>query len=432
MFPLFVSFLLALLSYYFRIMDISNSLHYLGDQIRDWTIVQGSFFDLPLHGTPRLGGDFSWGPIFYWTLWIIKNTIGVFFNNLPHSGPIGVGLIRIAIDVLLFFEILQLKTIKKSLRYIAIFLIAFSPYEASMSGTIWNPVLAVVFTHLSLGIFLYSLRKKPSYLTSIGLSLSICFAIHSHTLAFFVNTTIFIFWINLIYKEKFFLLHLGLFSFVCFLTSFPYLLFHYTQELNLNSQNTISLLIENISTYRIYTDFFSNQIIIISGLKKLLYIPFLNNYVCLGILYILFFSCHFFVEKKSQHLYLIFTVPFMLISILFPFSPHVMGDYFLLTFLSPLSIFICVVLSSLLKPNITIAFCVLVLLTLPNRFYTRNQLERFPAYKKTINLSYFLIYNQVKVKSFGNSNYRHYQAMNSIYRLLGGKFQQEGKVISLN
>src|SRR5262245_22513486 len=81
-----------------RIRGVSTHFWLLGDQIRDWAIALRPFTDLPLVGPPTHVGGYTIGPAFYWILWLIRVTIGPFFNNLPHAGGIGQAALQSAAD----------------------------------------------------------------------------------------------------------------------------------------------------------------------------------------------------------------------------------------------------------------------------------------------------------------------------------------------
>ena len=79
-------FILAGYGLTFRTLGIENHFWFMGDQQRDWLVVQGGFTELPTVGPPTVAGGVSWGPIFYWVLWLIKQLLTPIFGNAPHVG----------------------------------------------------------------------------------------------------------------------------------------------------------------------------------------------------------------------------------------------------------------------------------------------------------------------------------------------------------
>ncbi|MCE9598619.1 MAG: hypothetical protein K8S54_11675 [Spirochaetia bacterium] len=143
----------------FRIHGIEDHFLLLGDQIRDWRIVSGGFTDLPLLGTPRHSGGFSHGPIFYWILWLSRQLIGPFTNQLPHAGGIGIAIFYSFSAAALYRALLNRMSFAFSTT--AILFIVSSPWEASFSGNAaWNPGVAVGFVNLSMAAALAAVEWK--------------------------------------------------------------------------------------------------------------------------------------------------------------------------------------------------------------------------------------------------------------------------------
>ena len=178
-----LSLLLCLYSFYFRTYQITEHFHLLGDQVRDWNWALKPFRELPRVGTPTSKGGYCLGPIFYWTLWLIRVTIGRFYDNLPHAGGIGLAAIHAIADGLLLLAIL-----KRGIPVIAsvaiMLLFVSSPFEASLSGTIWNPGLAVSFVELATASFLM-IPNSRSVLKTLVTSTAAWLAVQSHTQAIF-------------------------------------------------------------------------------------------------------------------------------------------------------------------------------------------------------------------------------------------------------
>ncbi len=178
-----LSFLLCLYSFYFRTFQVTEHFHLLGDQVRDWNWAMKSFSELPRVGTPTSQGGYCLGPIFYWTLWFIRITIGPFYENLPHAGGIGLAAIHSIADGILLLAIL-----KRGIPIIAsvaiMLLFVSSPFEASLSGTIWNPGLAVSFVEVATALFLL-IPDSRWQLKTLATSTAAWLAVQCHTQAIF-------------------------------------------------------------------------------------------------------------------------------------------------------------------------------------------------------------------------------------------------------
>lgn len=175
--------LLCLYSFYFRTFQITEHFHLLGDQVRDWNWAMKPFRELPRVGTPTSQGGYCLGPIFYWTLWLIRVTIGPFYENLPHAGGIGLAAIHAIADALLLFAIL-----KRGIPVIAsvaiMLLLVSSPFETSLSGTIWNPGLSVSFVEMATASFLL-IPNSHGALKTLLTSTAAWLAVQAHTQAIF-------------------------------------------------------------------------------------------------------------------------------------------------------------------------------------------------------------------------------------------------------
>ncbi len=78
---------------FYRTLGLADSFWIYADQIRDWQIALRRFQDLPLVGPPSLAGGNTAGPVYYWVLWIIAQTIGPVVSFLPHAGGVGVAVV---------------------------------------------------------------------------------------------------------------------------------------------------------------------------------------------------------------------------------------------------------------------------------------------------------------------------------------------------
>ena len=155
-----VPFLLCLGLTVVRTHGISQSFWLHGDQIRDWAIALGPWHDLPLSGTPSTVGGRATGPVFYWTLWLIRIVVGPATGNLPHAGGIGLSIIQSLADGVLLMAIWS--RLGSLVLALAIVLAgATSPFDLALSATIWNPPLAVALVKLAMAAVLAA-GPRPS------------------------------------------------------------------------------------------------------------------------------------------------------------------------------------------------------------------------------------------------------------------------------
>jgi hypothetical protein len=185
--------LLCLYSFYFRTFQITEHFHLLGDQVRDWNWAMKPFSELPRVGTPTSQGGFCFGPVFYWTLWFIRITIGPFYENLPHSGGLGLAAIHSIADGILLLAIL-----KRGIPIVAsvaiMLLLVSSPFETALSGTIWNPGLSVSFVELATASFLM-IPNAHWVLKTLVTSTAAWLAVQSHTQAIFFALSLLVYFI---------------------------------------------------------------------------------------------------------------------------------------------------------------------------------------------------------------------------------------------
>jgi hypothetical protein len=167
-----------------RTAGISENFWLLGEQIRDWAIAIGPWHDLPLAGTPSTVGGRSLGPVYYWLLWVIRVTVGPFYDYLPHAGAIGLSLVQSAADVVLFVVLRrQLQSLVLALA--VVLLVSTGPYDLALSAIIWNPPLSVALVKFGLAAFLVS-ANHPSRLRMSVTVIVLWLAVQAHSSALFV------------------------------------------------------------------------------------------------------------------------------------------------------------------------------------------------------------------------------------------------------
>ena len=179
-----VPFVLCLGLAVIRTHGISQSFWLHGDQIRDWTIALGPWHDLPLSGTPSTVGGRAAGPIFYWTLWLIRSVIGPATDDLPHAGGIGLSIIQSLADGVLLLAIWS--RFGSLVLALAIVLAgATSPFDMALSATIWNPPLAVSLVKLAMAAVLAA-GTQPSCWRALGATVLAWLAVQAHSASIFV------------------------------------------------------------------------------------------------------------------------------------------------------------------------------------------------------------------------------------------------------
>jgi hypothetical protein len=114
---------------------------------------------------------------------LIRITIGPFYENLPHAGGIGLAAIHSIADAILLLAILKRGIPVVAAVAIMLFLVS-SPFETSLSGTIWNPGLAVSFVELATASFLL-IPNSHGALKTLLTSTAAWLAVQSHTQAIF-------------------------------------------------------------------------------------------------------------------------------------------------------------------------------------------------------------------------------------------------------
>lgn len=136
-----------------RTYGVAQTMWMLGDQIRDWRVALGSLTSLPLDGPASAAGGTALGPIYYWLLWLIRVTIGPWFDNLPHAGAYGLALLHAGADVYLFFAVRRASG-SSPLALAILLLLATAPYDLALSSTVWSPPLAASVIKVALGMFI--------------------------------------------------------------------------------------------------------------------------------------------------------------------------------------------------------------------------------------------------------------------------------------
>ncbi len=173
--------MLAVYTFIIRTRGITDHFLMLREQIRDWTIAMGPLSSLPLVGTASTAGGHTFGPIFYWVLWLIRVVIGPFAGNLPHAGGLGLAALQSIADVVLCLGIRR-ATGSWTFAIATVLIIASSPFDLALSSVIWNPVLAVVFAKIGTGLIL-SWQDSLTRSRRMALAAVAWFAVQAHSAA---------------------------------------------------------------------------------------------------------------------------------------------------------------------------------------------------------------------------------------------------------
>ena len=173
-----------LYSVFFRTYSVGQTFHLFGDQMRDWRIAAGAFSDLPLVGTPRVDGGTSFGPVYYWVLWLIYHTIGPWFDYLPHAGGYGLSILHASAESFLLYAMIEFG-IAMPVALTASLILTSLPMESFLSATIWNPGLSASFAMSGVGWFLLRVKAMNAWIFLLISGLSV-FAVQSHTPALFM------------------------------------------------------------------------------------------------------------------------------------------------------------------------------------------------------------------------------------------------------
>jgi hypothetical protein len=172
-----------------RIQGIDRHFWLLGDQIRDWTIALGPFTSLPLVGPPTHIGGYTIGPAFYWILWLIRVSVGPWFQNLPHAGGIGQAALQSAADTLLLAAVAR-RTGSISIALAAVVLLATAGYDLCLSALVWNATMATALTKTATALALFEWGERSRTGLAVTAAVAWC-AVQVHTGAIFMTLGIF-------------------------------------------------------------------------------------------------------------------------------------------------------------------------------------------------------------------------------------------------
>jgi hypothetical protein len=173
-----------------RIWGINSRLWLLSDQMRDWTIAQGSFWDLPLIGPATHVGGYTLGPAFYWILWLIRVVVGPFFDNLPHAGGIGQAVLGSLADTLLLAAVWR-RTGLLWTALTAVILVSTGGFDVCLAAVIWSPIVGATLAKIATALVLLDWHRgsMPGRVATAGVAWA---AVHAYTGAIYVAVSVFL------------------------------------------------------------------------------------------------------------------------------------------------------------------------------------------------------------------------------------------------
>ncbi len=171
-----------------RVWGISANFWLLRDQIRDWDAVQGSFGSLPLVGPATHVGGYTIGPAFYWILWLIRVSVGPWFDNLPHAGGIGQAALQSAVDVMLLIAVWR-RTKSVWMATAVVTLLATSGFDLSYAGITWNPVVGSALARCAVALVLLDWHRGSRLQVTTTAAVA-WVAVHAYTGAIYVTVAV--------------------------------------------------------------------------------------------------------------------------------------------------------------------------------------------------------------------------------------------------
>jgi len=174
---------------FIRCRGISTHFWLLGDQIRDWSIVLGSFSSLPLVGPATHVGGYTIGPGFYWILWACRVVLGPFFENLPHAGGIGQAVLHSLGEALLLFAVWR-RTQSVWLGLATAVLVATASLDLALSPVLWNPSMGAALAKIATALVVMEFYRASAVRTAVTTAVA-WVAVHAYTGAIFVALSVF-------------------------------------------------------------------------------------------------------------------------------------------------------------------------------------------------------------------------------------------------
>ncbi len=183
--PAFLAIALGIAAFTVRTWGISEHFWLGQDQWRDWELALQPLWNLPLVGSPTHVHGYAIGPAFYWIHWVIGNTLGPFFDYLPHAGGIGQAFLASTADALLMLAVWH-RTKSPWIALTSFLLIVSSPFDLSLSALVWNPTMGETLIKFVLAIVFFGWHRRSMW--TMGVTTVIAWAaLHAYTGAVFAT-----------------------------------------------------------------------------------------------------------------------------------------------------------------------------------------------------------------------------------------------------
>jgi len=172
-----------------RVWGIDRHYWMLEDQIRDWSIALRPFTSLPLVGSPTHVHGYTIGPAFYWILWLIRVTVGPWFQNLPHAGGIGQAMLQSGADTLLLAAVWQ-RTRSIWLALTTVVVVATASSDLCYAALVWNPMAGEALAKIATALVLLGWPRRSTAGVAVTAAVAWC-AVQAYTGAIFVAMGVF-------------------------------------------------------------------------------------------------------------------------------------------------------------------------------------------------------------------------------------------------
>jgi hypothetical protein len=137
------------LTFALRVWDVQSTFWMAEEQMRDWTLALTTTRDVFLAGP------------FYWILWLFRITVGPLFENLPHAGAIGQGILQSAADAALLLAVWR-RSQSLVVAIAAVTLVAVVSYDLMLSATISPLVVGSALVKIAVAMILFEVPSSRS------------------------------------------------------------------------------------------------------------------------------------------------------------------------------------------------------------------------------------------------------------------------------
>jgi len=136
-----------------RLVGVREHFAFLGDQCLAWDYVGRPFWQLPLYGATTSDGMVTWGPTFYWWIWLVRAVVGPFFGDMPVASGVAMAVFCTAAEAVLIFVLLLRKTSWPAVAAFALLALS-SSYINSLTIEPWAPPFALALVNIAIAGFL--------------------------------------------------------------------------------------------------------------------------------------------------------------------------------------------------------------------------------------------------------------------------------------